>query len=193
MLRQRLTRGAATVAAAAALLLADATSAMAADSTATAYGLRYNDGLDSRLSATEFASALRGVGYGSTSYTSGRSALDAWDDGLGSQVYGAFGHANAGIMQVDEGPTNAEDEYIAAGDVEHINGFYNEGHVSFWSNYLHYVDIDDMKLAVFAGCYTANVDPSAGSLPKVAKERGVDSTVAFSGLVYFPAKCTSCL
>lgn len=193
MLRRRLSRGAAAVAAAAALLLADATSVMAADSTATAYGMRFSDGLDSRLAATEFASALRGVGYGATSYTSGRTAMGAWDDGLGSQVYGVFGHGNAGYMQVDEGPTDAEDEMIAAGTVDHINGFYNDGHISFWSNYLPYVDIDDMKLAVFAGCYTANVDPSVGSLPKVAKERGVDSTVAFSGLVYFPAKCTSCL
>jgi hypothetical protein len=59
-------------------------------------GQRYNDGLDSRHSATSLINAAKAVGYSGTAWTGGRSATNAWNDGKGAAMIGYFGHANAG-------------------------------------------------------------------------------------------------
>lgn len=160
----------------------------ASSAPATLIARRFDDGLDSRLSAQHLEGALSNLGYGSSTHLNGRRAADAWGDGLSANVFAAFGHANAGIFQTDEGPSDDRDEILAAGNLWDLSG----GNWWFWGNYLHYVDVDDMRLAIFAGCYTANVDPYLDSFGNVAEERGVDTVVGFSDLVYYPAFCTSC-
>lgn len=153
---------------------------------ATMVGERYDDGLDSRLSAQHLAQAASAVGYAAATHASGRPAQAAWSDGLDATVYGLFGHANAGLFQTDE---TASDEFLAAG----LFGAGGYGsNVRLWSDYLPFVDVDDMKLAILAGCYTANSDPDLGSFPQQGRELGIDSVVGFTGLVYYPANCTSC-
>lgn len=171
-----------------AFALTTAQPSAAAPPEATMIGRRFDDGLDSRLSSQEVSRALNSLGYSSVAHAGGHSAADAWSDGLSTAVFGAFGHGNAGIVQTDEGPTDEEDEILAAGDLLDISA----GNLWFWGNYLHYIDVDDMRLAIFAGCYTANTDPEWGSFGTVAEERGVDSVVGFSDLVYFPAECADC-
>lgn len=154
---------------------------------AASIGNRYQDGLDSRFAAERFAQSTAALGYGSSSYTSGRSASDAWGDGLRSAVFGFFGHSNAGFAQVREGSTDPADEFLAAG----LDGDVGAGNLSFWSEYLPFIDVDDMKLAIFGGCYTGYSSQDWGSFGAVGREKGVDSVVGFRGLVYYPANCTS--
>lgn len=151
---------------------------------AVALGKRYQDGLDSRYSAERLAQTTAALGYAATGYTTGRSAGNSWNDGLRSAVFGFFGHANAGIAQVNEGP----DQILAAGTIADVD----DSMFSYWSNYLPFVDIDDMRLAILAGCYTGNADPFFGSFGDIGRERGVDSVIGFTGLVFFPADCASC-
>lgn len=158
--------------------------ATAASPPASALGKRYQDGLDSRYAAQRLAQATSSVGYAGTAYTAGRSASSSWADGLESSVFGFFGHANGGIAQVNDAP----DQILAAGTSADIE----DSTFSYWSNYLPFVDVDDMKLAVFAGCYTANRDLYFGSFGEMGRERGVDSVVGFTGLVLFPANCVNC-
>lgn len=158
--------------------------ATAASPPATALGKRYQDGLDSRYAAQRLAQAAGAVGYASTAYTGGRSASNSWADGQGSSVFGFFGHANGGIAQVNDAP----DQILAAGTVADLD----DSTFSYWSNYLPFIDVDDMKLAVLAGCYTANRDLYFGSFGETGRERGIDSVVGFSGLVLFPADCVNC-
>ncbi|MDG9715222.1 PepSY domain-containing protein [Streptomyces sp. DH24] len=147
-------------------------------------GQRYNDGLDSRYSVTSFTSAANAMGYSALGHTGGRSADDTFDDGAGAAVLGLFGHANAGIFQTDEGPTDAQDAILAAGTATDVVSPY--ANLRFISEYLPYVEADGMRLMVLAGCYTSLNGPW-GSFNDAAVSRGVDSVVGFSGLVYFPA------
>jgi hypothetical protein len=68
------------------------------------------------------------------------------------------------------------------------------GTVCSWQSYVLHLDTDDLKLALLAGCDTANTDRSYwGSFPKKAHQIGIDATVSFTGLVQYPANCgTSC-
>ncbi len=154
---------------------------------ATTIGERYADGLDSRLAAQRLADAARGVGYTATAHTSGRSAADAWDDGLDAAVFGVFGHANAGLAQTDEGAGGAPSQYLVAG----FPGDTGGSNVALWSDYLPFLDVDWMKLAVFAGCDTALSSEWEGSWLDRARELGVDSVLAFRQLVFYPASCTT--
>lgn len=155
----------------------------AVDSTAIAR--QFNDGLDSRYSARRFTEAAAALGYVSSAHTDGRLAGAAWDDSRRSAVFGFFGHANAGIAQVDEGPTDPEDHFLVAGTI----GDVGADNVYFWSQLLPFLDLDDMRLAVFAGCDTANSDPYWGSWGAIGREKGVDSVVGFTDLVYYPVNC----
>lgn len=157
---------------------------------AVTIGDRYDDGLDSRLSAQHLAGAARAVGYPSQAHTTGRSADDAWSDALGASVYGLFGHANAGLFQTDEGPTDPQDEFIAAGELTTLST--SVGNLWWWKDYLPFIDVEFVKFAVLAGCYTANTDPTTRSFLTMGRDLGIDSLVGFSDLVYYPASCTSC-
>lgn len=158
---------------------------------ASSVGDRYRDGLDSRHAATSFMSSARTAGYTGTAYTNGRQVDAAWEDGLSAAVIGYFGHANAGYFQIKEGATAASDEFMMAGSPADVVPLYQG--FRGWSEYLPAVDVDDVKLAVLAGCYTANTDESTGmDFEEVGAEKGIDTVVAFPGLVYYPASCTAC-
>lgn len=159
--------------------------ANAADS--ISIGQRYEDGLDSRHSATRLRQATDSLGYSATGYTEGRNSTDAFHDGIRSAVLGLFGHANAGVFEVLGGPPG---EYLGAGTTTDVVSLYSN--FRWWSEYIPYLEVDDMRLAIFAGCYTSNSDPAFGSWPEIANQKGVDATVTFPGLVYFPANCASC-
>ena len=148
-------------------------------------GQMYADGLDSRLSATTFADMARQAGYTSYGYSAGRSADDAWLDGLSSSMLGLFGHANAGIFQTADGPTVAENEILGVGPETDLVSTYTG--MRLFSEYLPFIDVDDMRLLVVAGCYTARDDPWLGSFTDLPVRRGVDAVVTFPDLVYFPS------
>lgn len=150
-----------------------------------ALGRRYNDKLDSRLSASALASATRSLGYTGSASTNGRDATEAWNDTRGAAVIGYFGHANAGLFQVDEGATNNSDQFISAGrETDLVSGNANRRR---WSEFLPFADVDDLRLAVLAGCYTANDDDIFGQFSDMGAQRGIDAVVGFAGLVYYPA------
>lgn len=96
-----------------------------------------------------------------------------------------FGHANSGVFQTDEGPTDAEDPYFAAGvDTDLVSTLTA---VRFFGEYLPVLDIDDMRLLILGGCYTANEHPRCGSFNDMPVRRGVDAVVTFPELV-LPSK-----
>lgn len=176
---------------AAALVLSLISSAPSHSADSQTVGQRYQDGLDSRHSASSLTSAAKSVGYTGNAWTGGRSATNAWNDALSAQVIGYFGHANAGAFQVDEGATNATDQFIGAGfetDVVSLDSRFR-----WWGEYWPFADVDDVKLAVMAGCYTANEDEIFGQFSEIGKRKGIDSVVGFAGLVYYPANCTDCV
>lgn len=173
---------------AAGMVAALAAPAQAAESFAV--GQRYKDGLDSRYAAQQVADDLRAVGYTSTGDLDGAPADDVWAAGLNSGVIGYFGHANAGLFAVDEGPTVEQDQFMGAGLATDVVSI--DARVRWWSEYLPFVEADGIRLAILAGCYTANESADFGSFLTTGSARGIDSVVGFSDFVYFPAACTSC-
>lgn len=185
--RRLLSRACSSLAAAtvAASVLGVVVSPTASAEDAVTVGKRYNDRLDSRWSAVRFASASRDAGYSATAYQNGRSANDAWSDMYSSSVVGYFGHGNAGIFQLNEGATDAEDPVLAAGqETQIVSTFAN---LRFWSEFLPFAEIDDLKLAIMAACYTANTDPGFGQFADIGARKGIDAVVGFTDLVYYPA------
>ncbi|WP_409468678.1 PepSY domain-containing protein [Streptomyces sp. HC307] len=156
----------------------------------TSLGRRFNDGLDTRLSATAFRDAARSLGYTGTSHTAGRSADDAWVDGLDAGVFALFGHANGGIFQTDEGPSDDQDAILAAGRTQDLLPLY--ANLRFFTEYLPYNDVDDMRLLVLAGCDTS-LTGQLGNFNEVAVSRGIDSVISFSDLVMYPATTSGTL
>ncbi|MGW4209759.1 PepSY domain-containing protein [Lentzea sp. NPDC004789] len=155
----------------------------------TSIGRVFDDGLDTRLAAASLADGARSAGYTSAGHLGGRTADEAWTDGRNANVFGLFGHANAGIFQTSEGPTDNEDPILAAGKDSDLTSPYVA--LRFFSEYLPAVDVDDMKILVLAGCYTANSSAQFGGFNDVPVRRGVDSVITFPDLVYFPASSAS--
>lgn len=157
--------------------------AQAADS--YVYGRYFNDGLDSRQGAYEFGKATERAGYRLFGSLQGASATDAWTGGLYAAVYADFGHGTAGVFQTEEGATDAEDEFVAAGS--RAEPFTPE-HFAYWTEYFPH-NADRIRLAIIAACDTANTDVRFGSLPEMGRELGIDSVVGFGELVFYPANC----
>lgn len=170
------------------LTIASAGPAQSADS--VGIGQRYNDGLDSRHATSSFVDASKAVGYGGRAWNSGRDATSAWTDMRSAAIVGFFGHANAGVFQVDEGATNDTDQFIGAGFETDVVS--QSPTMRWWGEYLPYADVDDVKLAVLAGCYTSKSDDYFGKFADIGARKGVDAVIGFNGLVYYPSKCTDC-
>lgn len=153
-------------------------------------GQRYNDGLDSRHSVTSFINAAKSIGYTGSAWTAGRSSTNAWSDAMGAAVVGYFGHANAGLFQVDDAATDATDQFIGAGFETDVAS--TDSRFRWWGEYLPFTDVDDVRLAVLAGCYTANADEIFGQFAEIGERKGIDSVVGFTDLVYYPSACTDC-
>lgn len=157
---------------------------------ATTIGGIWEDGMDTRRSANDVAHAVNRVGYRTSSYLSGRSAQDAWGDARGTAVYGLFGHANGGQIQVGEGVTDASDQIIKAGKIDTLDT--SVGNVHYWKDYVPYLDVDFMKVAILAGCYTARRDPNDGDFTTMGPKMGMDAVLGFIDFVYYPSGCVSC-
>jgi hypothetical protein len=147
-------------------------------------GRRYDDGLDTRLSALHLRDAAASIGYTAGASTIGRTANDAWSDGLNSAVFGLFGHANGGVFQVDEGPTDLEDPWLFAGRSTDVLPL--TPNMRSFSEYLPFADVDDMRLLILAGCDTAQ-QSGYGDFAAVAEAKGIDAVVVFPELVYYPS------
>ncbi len=171
-----------------AVLMATGGPASAAPPQSSVSGLVYpSDGLNTSVAAQQVGSALTAIGYANTTYPSGRTAKQAWDDGANDAVFGVFGHANAGVISTDEGPVSEYQLlYASCPYGPYCYSLYQE---KFWSDYLPFIYVDDMRLAILAGCDTANVHPVYGSFGQVGKERGIDSIIGFTDLIYSPANC----
>lgn len=164
--------------------------ASAAPGRSVALGQMYgSDSLDTRSGARAFNGHMSGTGYGAATATSAQSADQVWADGRDASILYFAGQANAGLLLVRENPN----EYIIAGNR------LSEGEIPFptrkWSEYIPYLDVDDVRLAILNGCDTANTlsDPDQadyyGNFFQAGRSVGIDSIVAFSDLVYFPVSC----
>ncbi len=159
--------------------------------TATAVGDSFRDGLDTRHAASSFMASARVAGYTGVTYTNGRGVNLAWEDARSAQVFGYFGHARAGFMVINEGSTPEHDRHIYAGAVELERVAPIEGNRS-WREYTPFADLDDVRLAVLAGCKTARTaEPSQNNFERAAKSIGIDALVTFQNDVHFPADCGS--
>jgi hypothetical protein len=168
-----------------ALVIAVGRPADAASPQQVSVGQMYADGLDSRLASTSFADMSRQAGYASYGYTTAQTADDAWSDGLSSAMLGLFGHANAGIFQTADGPTVAQNQILGVGPDTDVLPSYTD--MRLFSEYLPFLDVDDLRLLVVAGCHTAGDDPWLGSWTDLPVRRGVDAVVTFPELVYYPS------
>jgi len=146
----------------------------------------FEDGLDTRLSAQRMGEAARRIGYQSYWYF-GRSAADSWSDGRDSAIYGLFGHGTSGMIQTAEGVNN-DDHFVLSGKADTPDP--SLGTRYFWKDYAAGLDVDDMKLAILAGCHTASDSSTWGNFGRMGRERGIDSTVSFADFVYYPGTCT---
>ena len=153
---------------------------------ATMNGGLFEDGLATRLSAQRMGEAARRIGYQSYWYF-GRSAADSWSDGRDSAIYGLFGHGTSGMIQTAEGVNN-DDHFVLSGKADTPDP--SLGTRYFWKDYAAGLDVDDMKLAILAGCHTASDSSTWGNFGRMGRERGIDSTVSFADFVYYPGTCT---
>lgn len=149
------------------------------------------DANETRPAASAIATAARHAGYTGTAYTNGRTADQAFADGKDAAIWAFFGHSDAGILSTYDAPDNANDQYMIAGDQADVVSLYVNTRT--WSEYLPAVDVDDVRLAIVGGCYSARTDAGYGSFPEAGTRLGMDSVVTFNSLVYFPAYCPDCI
>lgn len=165
---------------AAAMLILSVSPAQAAPEAATT-GDRWHDNLDTRWQAHRLAQASGNAGYAASRDINGRAADNVWTDGLGSAIWGVFAHSNSGFMATKDAGGK---EYLIAGGEDNVVSTSSTRR--YLREYLPYIDVDDVRLAIFAGCYTALKSDILGDLDQAASELGVDSVVTFPGLVYSP-------
>lgn len=186
-----------------AVLAATSGSANAAPPPSSVSGLVYSyDGLNTAVAAQQVGAALSAMGYANTTYTNGRSARQAWVDGQNDAVFGVFGHSNAAQISTnynggDPNDWRSFETLLADSGIIGFGGistyYYGYENLWFWSDY-YPLDVDDMRLAILAGCDTANVSPDWGSFGQVGKQKGIDSIIGFTDLIRSPANCgNSCL
>lgn len=140
---------------------------------ASSYGAIYTGGLDSRITAQTAQSELSSMGY-SGSYH--------WNDAVGSaflrmpsdQVFFFVGHSGPGYI-------NFEQDGVTASLTADNSNLY---HISSLS----YNDLNDMALAVYMGCNTADTDwlNGNGNLLSTSTSRGVDTAMGFSDEITSP-------
>lgn len=173
---------AAGLAATALLVAAGLPAAQAAEE--TSIGQRYHDRLDSRWSSISLARTTRALGYTSHGHSGGRDVDNAFLDGINASVFGLFGHGNKGIFQTAEGATDLEDHIFAAGTATDVVSPWRN--LRFFTEYVPYAEVDDMRLLIVAACYTAGTS-DFGNFMTAGASRGIDSVVTFQRLVYFPS------
>jgi len=138
---------------------------------ASSYGAIYTGGLDSRVMAQTAQSELSSMGYSGT-YHWNDGANNALSRMASDQVFFFSGHGGPGFINFQPGSAT---ESLTAN---------NPGLLRISS--LTYSQLNDMALAVFLGCDTANTGSTSGNLLSTSRSRGVDTAIGFSQDVTAP-------
>ncbi len=153
-------------------------------------GRVWEDGLDTRLQSQSFVDAAGRAGFTGSSLGGRLQPADWFDRAADAQVVGFFGHGNSGLFA----PADDGSAYLYAGSVDAYNhrvGGDLTGATVNLSSYLPQ-EIDDVRLLIFSSCYSSQrFSDSYYSLPEAARLRGVDSALAFKGLIYSPTSTGS--
>jgi len=136
---------------------------------ASSYGTYYSDDyLDTRSVAQTARSELSSMGYSST-YYGNADATDAYNGMAFDQVFFFDGHGDAGMMKFRKSTVST---FITAD---------NPGYARI-SDYS-YNSLNDMALAVYMSCNSANTGATNGNLMDESTSNGVDSVVGFSNYI----------
>lgn len=141
---------------------------------ASSYGAIYTGGLDSRITAQTAESRLSGMGYSGT-YHWNDAASSAWMRMPSDQVFFFIGHSDAGFINFEQ---NGVTTSLTA----------DNPRISTRISSLSYNDLNDMALAVYMGCHTANTDwfNGNGNLLSASTSKGVDTAMGFSDYITSP-------
>jgi hypothetical protein len=133
------------------------------------YGTDYGDGLDTRLQSQTAQSEQSSMGYSAGNYENS-AASSAFSRMASDQVFFFDGHGGAGLMQFKSGGVYS---YITASNPSYSRiSSYTSG------------ELNDIALAVYMACYTANTDGTNGNLLAQSTARGADTAVGFSQSIY---------
>jgi hypothetical protein len=174
-----------------------------------AIGRLFDDTVDTRPAAQHVTRMGAALAYATETYLTGRPSMNAWYDGQRASVLAIFAHSNAGFMLTYEGATDAQDEWLGAGTLTTVstavspsgptdgtvpyNFHFGPAGWAFWKDYQTFGDVDDLLVAILAGCFTANTSPTRGNFLEVGRQRGMDAVVGWTGLNFFPSGgCTDC-
>ncbi|MDO9550444.1 MAG: hypothetical protein Q7J03_05665 [Methanoregula sp.] len=137
---------------------------------ASDYGTNYCDGLDTTAAAQTARSEQSSMGYSAT-YNGNAEAADAYYRLGSDNVFFFDGHGDAGriLFKKNCGTLTT----ITASNPN----FYRIS--SFTSGQL-----NDVALAVYMACNTANTDSTNGNLLAQSTARGVDTAIGFSQSIY---------
>ena len=129
--------------------------------------------IDSRESAQNAANAQQLMGYNATPYTNA-NAQSAYNHLADDNIFSFVGHACAGGIKFKD------ENFIVANhpsDPRRLSSFNNG-------------QLDDLLLAVYTGCLTGETNPILGNLLDESINRGVDTALGFSSLIYSPKSTT---
>jgi hypothetical protein len=138
---------------------------------ASSYGAIYTGGLDSRITAQTAESKLSTMGYSGT-YHWNDAASSALMRMASDQVFFFVGHSGAGFINFEQNGVTAS---LTAANPNLL-------HISSLSN----SDLNDMALAVYMGCGTANTDSTNANLLSVSTNRGIDTAMGFGQAITSP-------
>jgi hypothetical protein len=136
---------------------------------ASNYGTSYTDGLDTTAAAQTAQSEQSSMGY-TASYLSNKNAAQAYFRLPDDNVFFFDGHGNAGLITFQK---DGSDSFITASKPNTIS----------ISDYT-YSDLNDIALAVYMACKTANTDSTFGNLLYESTSKGVDTAVGFDANIY---------
>lgn len=135
------------------------------------YGTNYGDGLDTTPQSQYAQSEQAGMGYGAGNYPNS-AASTAFSRMASDNVFFFDGHGNSGLIEFKNGNTYS---FITADDPNNIRlSSYNSG------------QLNDIALAVYMACDTANTNPTIGNLLDESTAMGVDTAVGFSNTITTP-------
>lgn len=137
---------------------------------ASSYGTNYGDGMDTTSIALNARNELKHMGY-TSSYFGNRDANTAYNRMTSDQVFYFFGHGDAGRILFKESglpmtAISADNPYL----LPTISGHS-------------YSEMNDIALAIYLACNTANTDSTNGNLLYESTSNGVDTAVGFSNYI----------
>lgn len=183
----RITRSICALTLAALPLLPSAASAEDASS----LGYVAPDGLDTRLAAKAISEAAAAVGYTAHTHLNGQTPTEAWNSMRDSQVVAWFAHSAPGYVTTKDNADPYQRQYIVSGATP-MERVLPAPNTRAWLEYRPYLDVDDVKLAILAGCRTAlKNEVSQDHFPEVGKHVGIDSLVTYRQDVFFPGGNTA--